>query len=232
MTRTALIYAWTVIATGVAVLGCAALGWQSSNGAAWLVCLGLATLSATFKVRLPRLTGTISPAFVFLLVSVATRSWSETVAIGTVSAIVQCLWRAQRRPTALQVAFNAASMAIAAGVSHGVAQRLTAMGGADVLTVVLGAAGVALLITNTLLISTILCLIQERPFHTVWRAVQLWAVPYYLAGGVLASVWARSEFTVSSGVTILAAASVYLLSVCYNELSLSIGDKGSRCAVQ
>ena len=115
MTRRALIYAWTVIAIGIAVLACAALGWQSSNRGAMLTCLGLAALAATFKVKLPKLTGTISPAFLFLLVSVATGSWSETVAIGVVSAIVQCLWRAKTRPGALQLAFNASTMPIAAG---------------------------------------------------------------------------------------------------------------------
>ena len=222
MTRTALIYASIVIAMGIAVLGSAALQWQSPwqspTGPAMLTCLGLASLAATFKVSLPKLTGTISPAFVFLLVSVATQSWSETVLISVVSAIVQCLWRPKKRPGALQVAFNAAAMAIAAGVAHGVARGLTAVGGLDVLVVVLGAAGVALLVTNTLLISTILCLIKEGPFYTIWRSVQLWAVPHYLAGGVLASSWARARLTASIGVTVLAAASVYVLSVCYSEL--------------
>jgi len=232
MTKSAQIYVWTVIAIGIAVLACAVVGWQSSNRGAMLACLGLAALAATFKVKLPKLTGTISPAFVFLLVSVATRSWSETVVIAVVSAIVQCLWRAKTRPRALQLALNAATLAIAGGVAHGVARGLTVMGGADVLAVVLGAAGVTLLVTNTLLISTMLWLIKEGPFYTVWRAVQLWAVPYYLAGGALASVWVRAELTFSTSVTILAAASVYVLSVCYQELGLLIGDKGSSCAVQ
>jgi hypothetical protein len=229
MTRSAHIYAWTVIAIGMAVLGCAALEWQSSwqsaTGAVTVACLGLAAVAATFKVKLPKLTGTISPAFVFVLVATADLSWSETVGVSVVSALVQCLLRPATRPTTLQLAFNAATMAIAGGVAHGVARGLTAFGGSDVLVVVLGAAGVALLVTNTLLVATILCLMEEGPFYKVWRSVQLWAVPYYLGGGILAGVWSRADLRVSAKVTVLAAASVYMLSVCYQELVLLCGRR-------
>ena len=49
MTKHALIYAWIIIAVGTTVLGCAALQWQSSNAAAFMVCLGLAVFASTFK---------------------------------------------------------------------------------------------------------------------------------------------------------------------------------------
>lgn len=237
MTKNALIYAWTINTIGFAVLFRAALecrsSWQSSNGPTFLVCLALAALAATFKVKLPKLTGTISPAFVFLLVSVATLSRSETVAIAVVSGIVQCLWRPRTRPSALQLTFNAAALAISGAVAHGVTRGLVVVGGADSFAVVLGAAGVALLVTDTVVVSTILCLIQEAPFYTVWRSVQFWAVPYYLAGGVLASVWTRVEFTANVGVTILAAVSVYVLSVCCQELGSWIRrvDERATCAI-
>ena len=229
MTKRALIYAWTTVAVGTTVLACAALQWQSSNAAAFMVCLGLAVFASTFKVKLPKLTCTVSPGFVFTLVAVATRSWSETVAIAAVCGLVQCLWRPKTRPGALQVAFNTATLAIAGGMAHAVPRGLTVMGGADVLVVVLGAAGVTLLVSNTLMVSAILCLLNQAPIYAVWRSVQLWTAPYYLAGGVLASVWARTELSATAGITILAAASVYLLSVCYHELS-SIASQRTSCA--
>ena len=126
---------------------------------------GTGVFRVDFLLKLPGLTGSISPGFVFLLVSVATLSWSETVAIAAVSGIVQSLWRPARRPSALQVAFNAATVAISGAVAHSLAHELSQAGGADVMVSVLGVAGVALLASNTLLVSTILCLIQEAPFH-------------------------------------------------------------------
>lgn len=100
-----------------------------------------------------------------------------------VSGIVQCLWRPKVRPSALQVAFNGATMAISGAVAGALATATPAR-----LAELLGTADIALLLTNTLLVSTVLCLIKEAPFSSVWRSFQLWAVPYYLAGGVLASI--------------------------------------------
>ena len=110
-------------------------------------------------------------------------------------------------------------MAISGGLAHRMTWALVGMRRADV--VILGVAGVALLVTNTLIVSTIICLVKEAPFEIVWRSLQLRAVPYYLAGGVIASVWARAELTSLSGVALLAAISVYLLSICYRELDMS-----------
>jgi hypothetical protein len=106
MPKNALIYAWTVTALGVIVAASTAMLWQPRDTPAFLMSLGLALLASTLKVKLPGLTGTISPGFVFLLVAVARLSWSETVAIGVASALVQSLWRAKRRPANLQIGFN------------------------------------------------------------------------------------------------------------------------------
>ena len=222
MTKFALIFAWTIIAIGIAVLAIAIWRWQTSNVESWVVCLGLAVFASTFKVKLPKLAGTLSPGFVFLLVAVATRSWTETIVLAAISGIVQCLWRPQRRPSALQVGFNGSMMSIAAGLTYGVTHWLISAGGSDMLVAVLGVAGVLLLVSNTLMISTILCLIQEAPLGTLWHSVEVWAVPYYLAGGTLANIWVHVQLTARSGLTITAAVSTYLLSACVRELCSSL----------
>ncbi len=210
-----LIYAWTVIAAGTAVAASALLFWQPQDIAAFVVCLGLAMLASTFKVKLPTADGTISPAFVFLLVAVDKLGWSETVAIGVASALVQSLWRRTTRPGAIQVSFNVATMAIAGGLAFGVAHGLAQSAGDPM--VFLAVAGVVLLITNTLLVAAIMCLIKNAPLYTVWRLLQPRVVPYYLAGGVLAGVWSRSDLTTSAGVAVMAAVSAYLLNLWHHE---------------
>jgi hypothetical protein len=111
-------------------------------------------------------------------------------------------------------------MAIASGLTHGVTWGLVALRGADGMVVILGVAGVVLLVTNTLIVATILCLIREAPFRSVWHSVQRRTVPYYLAGGVIANVWTRADVTRSAGIALLAAISVYLLSLCFSELNM------------
>ena len=221
MTKSALTYAWTIIAMGAALLISAACWWQSANATAFGTCLALALFSSTLKFNLKGLTGTLSPAFVFLLVSVAMLSWTETVVIAVASGLMQCLWKPKAPPTRLQIGFAAGTMAIAGGLTHGVTWGLVVLRGADGMSAILGIAGVVLLVTNTLIISTILCLIREAPFHTVWGSVQRRAVPYYLAGGVIAHVWVRADLTTSVGIALLAAISVYLLSLCFREFDVT-----------
>lgn len=220
MTKSALAYAWTIIATGAVILVSAVWLWQSANATAFGVCLALALFASTLKLKLTGLTETLSPGFVFLLVSVAMFSWTETVVIAVASGLMQCLWKPKASPSWLQIGFAAGTMAIAGGLTHGVTWGLVALRGSDGMVVILGVAGVVLLVTNTLIVATILCLIREAPFNTVWRSVQRRTVPYYLAGGVIANVWVRADLTASVGIALLAAISVYLLSLCFRELDL------------
>ena len=217
MARNPLIYAWTVIATGTAVAASALLLWQPQDMAAFAVCLGLAVLASTFKVKLPTTDGTISPGFVFLLVAIGRLGWSETVAIGMTSAIVQLLWRRKTRPNGVQIAFNAATMAIAGGLAYGVAHGLAAQSAGDPM-LFLAVAGVVLLVTNTLLVAAIVCLMRNVPLYTVWRLLQPRVIPYYLAGGVLAGVFSRADLNTSAGVAVMAAVSAYLLSLWYRDM--------------
>jgi hypothetical protein len=222
MTKLALTYAWTIIAIGAAILVGAAWQWQSANGTAFGVCLALAVFASTLKLTLPGLTGTISPGFVFLLISVATLSWTETVIIAVAAGLTQCLWKSKAPPNPLQIGFAAGTMAITGGLTHGVTWGLVAMRGADGMVVILGVAGVVLLVTNTLIVSTILCLLKEAPFQTIWRSVHCRTVPYYLAGGALANVWVRAGFTTTAAIALLAAISVYLLSLCFRQLDYCV----------
>ncbi len=95
-------------------------------------------------------------------------------------------------------------------MSHGMTQT----GGDPVL--VLAVSGVVLLVINTLMVSAILCLLKGTPLSTVWRSLQPHAVPYYMAGGLLAGAWSRADLTGYS-VALMAAVSVYLLALCYRE---------------
>lgn len=220
MTKQALIYARIVTALGVMIAASAAMLWQPRDTPVFLVSLALALLASTLKVKLPGLTGTISPGFVFLLVAVARLSWSQTVAIGGASALVQSLWRAKRRPASLQIGFNAATMAISGGLAYGVSHGMAQSGGDPVL--LLAVSGVVLLVANTLLVSAILCLLKDAPLSAVWRSLQPRAVPYYMAGGLLAGVWSRADLT-GWGMALMAAVSVYLLGLCFRETAERFG---------
>lgn len=218
MNRNALIYAWTVVAVGCALMAASASLWQTSNAAAFWVCVGLTALASTFKVKLPGFDSSISPGFVFQLVAAAQFTGPETVAIGVVSALAQSLWKRDGHPAFLQVAFNVSTLAISSGLAFDLARETNGETGVLEHTLMLGVAGIVLLLVNTLMVSTILCLLQNTPVRAAWRALQFWAFPYYLAGGVLASIWVHAATHPSIGYAVFAAISVYILSMCYRQL--------------
>ncbi len=221
------IYAWTIIAVGVFIAACAGISWRPDDPAATLVCLVLAMLASTFKIKLPGLTGTISPSFVFVLVAVGQLSFAETVFIGAAAALVQSLWRPKVQPSRLQLGFNCATLAIAGGLAHGVAHGLFSASVVIPNGLPLMVSGLVLLVTNTMLVAIILCLIQKSPLYKAWRSIQLWSVPYYVAGGVLAHVWAQAPLTSSISVAILAVMSTYLLSISYRGFVGMVGAQAS-----
>jgi hypothetical protein len=220
MKRNALLYAWTVVLTGLGTLLSALLLWQSQDAWELGACVALIAVASTFKVTLPGLKGTMTPGFVVVLVAVATLSWTETVVIGMVSGLLQTVWRSQSRPQPLQVAFNTAVVGLAGALAHGVAYRLTSAGAvaAPSMVLALTVAGITLLVANTLLVAAILCLLQERPLYLIFRSLQLWAFPYYLAGGLLSVVWGRVELGTSGALMVMATVSLYLLHTCYREV--------------
>jgi hypothetical protein len=95
-----------------------------------------------------------------------------------------------------------------------VARGLTDKAGEPLSGLYTAVAGLVLLVANTVLVAGVLCLMREAPLHTAWRSIQLWAAPYYLAGGLLAHVWSQAPLTML-WVGVLAALSVYILSLSY-----------------
>ena len=225
MPKQAQIYSWTIIAVGVFIAACAGYSWRPDDPSATLVCLVLAMLASTFKIKLPGVHGTIAPSFVFVLVAASQLSFSETVFIGASAALVQSLWRRKTQPNWLQTGFNCATLAIAGGLAHGVTHGLLSAPVGIPNGLPLMVSGLVLLVTNTILVAIVLCLIQKSPLSMAWRSIQLWSVPYYIAGGILAHVWAQVPLASSISVAILAVMSTYLLSISYRGF---VGMAGSQ----
>src|SRR6185436_18445064 len=98
------LYIAVSIALGFALLA-GTLIWfrEFPDVARFLACLSLACIASTMKVRLPRLHGTISVNFVFILLAVTQLSLVEALIVAGIGTLVQCLWRAKTRPKLVQV---------------------------------------------------------------------------------------------------------------------------------
>ena len=204
--RPALRYLWIILGCGAVAAGAAVAQWTPAAWPTTAACLALGIWASLFKIKLPGVHGTVSPGFVVVLVAAANTSWPETVAVSVVCALVQTMWRAATRPDWMRISFNLATMAIATTAAYAVS-RLA--GGDHLIKVAM--AGLTLQIVNTLIVSTLLCLIRNTPLLGVWRSIQVATLPYYFAGGILAGLWSRPDSS-------LAAAFCLAVSLCLMDL--------------
>ena len=181
-------YAVAVSGAGLALLAAAAFRWDAPNPGRLAAYLALVAAASTLKVRLPRITGTISLNFVLLLVAIAEMTLPEVVSLAAVAGVVQCVWKSKVRPTAIQVMFNPACLAVSAAAAYMAARWGMEAWLDHSLIGVLAAATLVLYGCNTLMVAVVLCLIERKPLWEAWQHCYFWSFPYYLVGSAAAGL--------------------------------------------
>src|SRR5271155_2239433 len=109
--RQAAAYIGAVIATGAAILGWGLWDWHTGDWTRYLSYCAIALIASGMKVTLPAVRGTMSMNFLFVLIGIAELSRAETLAMGCLGMLVQCVFHAKERAKVVQVSFSVASMA-------------------------------------------------------------------------------------------------------------------------
>src|SRR5690242_5764443 len=73
----------------------------------------LATVSSVLKVGLPGVAGSMSFAFLFVLIGMVDLTFPETLIIGISCVIIEGVWHPKRKLTALQLFLSLANMSLA-----------------------------------------------------------------------------------------------------------------------
>ena len=98
------IYISATIAAGLVLLaGCLVYARDFADLPRYLGYLSLACIGSTLKIKLPKIRGTMSINFLFILIGVAELTIAETITLGCVAALIQCLWKARKQPALVQV---------------------------------------------------------------------------------------------------------------------------------
>ena len=187
---------------------------QSSRNIAEFICyLGIAILASRLKVNLPGITGTLSVNFLFILIGVLELSFTETMILGAISMVAQCLY--PDRPKAIQLTFNvcagSVSTALAYLVYHDPLLNLL-VGSRPVL---LGLAATMYFIANAGSIAMVISLTERRPIKRILVDCYFWSFPYYLVGAGIAGAiaWLNQSFNWETSLLVLPA--VYLIYRSY-----------------
>jgi hypothetical protein len=176
------VYIDAVITCGAMLMIYAALHWESANLSRFLGYLAMALLAGMYKVRLPRLTSTISVSFVLILVAIAELSYAEAVALSAAVALVQTLWKAQRSPKPIRIAFNCASLVVSTSAAYWVCRAVIGPEWWVALPAFLVIATALLFAGNSTMMAAVVCLAEGKPMRTIWQQCYFWSFPYYLVG--------------------------------------------------
>ncbi|HUJ20930.1 MAG TPA: hypothetical protein VLX58_05370 [Bryobacteraceae bacterium] len=176
------LYIDAVITAGSVLLIYGALHWESANISRFLGYLSMALLAATCKVRLPRLTSTISVSFVLILVAIAELSYAEAILLSAAVPIVQNLWKARQRPRVLQVMFNCATFVLSTSLAYGVCRGSFVSGWPVALPTSLAIATTLFYVANTAMVAGVMCLTEHKSLRYLWQRCYFWSFPYYLVG--------------------------------------------------
>jgi hypothetical protein len=187
MQQNAKIYIGLILCAGAAVVLLAAGSWFSASLLQFGILLGLATISSTMKIRIPGIEGTMSPNFVFLVLTMAVCSFSEVVAMTMSAALVQSLWTA-KQPRLVHVAFSAAALFVSVSVAFEASRLLLGSGAGRSPVALVILAGSLYFALNTALISAVIGLVDGRPFAQVGRLCYQCVFPYFMGGIVFAGL--------------------------------------------
>lgn len=215
MTHKAQIFIALTVCSGACLLGyCLSAERGGSLSTGYLLCILLTVLASMLKVRLPGITGTISVNFVFILFAVAVFTFEDTVLLAATGGLVQCFWRARRRPKAVQVCFNVATLAISGGATYRLAHVFVGRNELY-LTALLSIAGACYFTADTFLVSGVLSLIERKPLLGIWRQCYFWSFPYYMVGGLITALVVSTYRLLGWQMALLTLPVLYLVFVFY-----------------
>jgi len=167
---------------GLVVLVSALRHWQSADLTRFVCYLAVAALASGLKVQLPGIDGTMSVNFLFILLGVVELSLPETLVIGCTASLVQSVWQTRKKLDPIKVVFNVFGMMANASAFayisyHWLDARQTASK-----PVLLLVAALVFFLANTLPISVIIALTENKSSGKVWSECYFWSFPYYLVG--------------------------------------------------
>jgi diguanylate cyclase (GGDEF)-like protein/putative nucleotidyltransferase with HDIG domain len=158
--------------------------WQCDDAFRFLCYLFVAVIVSVLKVNIPGFKGTLSVNFLFILIGVSEMSLGETMVLGCLGTLAQCLWKPRNPVKPVRVLFSVASMAIAITGCYAFCAIFPFRNVAGSLL----ATSVVYFFLNTLPIAIVICLTEHKRLTQTWRDCYFWSFPFYVVGASIAWV--------------------------------------------
>lgn len=219
-------------AAGAAVMANALLHWQSHDLLKFGCYLLIAVLAATMKVRLPGIEGTMSVHFLFVLLGILELTLPETLIIGCTAALVQSVWRLSAPPRPIRVIFNVLGMTAPAIWCSYSAYQLLAGPLHHSMPLLLVVAACAYFLTNTVPVSVVIALTEEKSLRKIWTETYFWSFPYYLVGAALVGLISFSNHYIGWQSSLLILPVMYWIYRSYHLYLGRLEDEKKRVEIE
>ena len=188
MPKAASAFIFLTASAGAAIVAESLFHWQGPDPLRFICYLLVALLASELKVVLPGIDGTMSVGFLFILIGVLELSFSETLLIGCLSALLQCVRNVKHGPRLVKVLFNVFSMIAPAVALCFYTYRHVAPILHNSVPLLLIAAASAYFLANTIPVAVVISLTEGKPLRRTWTDCYFWSFPYYLVGAAIAGL--------------------------------------------
>ena len=200
---------------GIVVLALAIGEWESADLVKYTGFLLMAVCCSGMRISVPGMPGTLSLNFIFVLFGLVDLSASETVVLGAIVTVVQCLWNHERKARRAQVIFNTSVMTVAISLTEQVYRSSWLIGHQVDPSLRLAIATFALFLLNTLPVALVIALAEQRTFRSVWRECYFWSLPYYLGGAAVGQALSYANKYIGWPTVLLTGPVLYLIYRSY-----------------
>jgi diguanylate cyclase (GGDEF)-like protein/putative nucleotidyltransferase with HDIG domain len=176
------LYIGAIVGGGGWAICRAMTGWQSEDPLRFLCYLAVSAMVSGLKINLPGIKGTMSVNFLFILIGVSQMSLSETLTLGCISTLVQCVWKAKNPVKPIRLLFSVCSMAIAVTCCYAFCSILPTKNMPSMLL----AASLVFFFMNTAPVAVVVALTENRRMAQTWRDCYFWSFPFYVVGASIA----------------------------------------------
>ncbi|MGC2707940.1 MAG: HD domain-containing phosphohydrolase [Candidatus Sulfotelmatobacter sp.] len=212
-----------IAAMALAALSCFVLSMfyvQFAHPAKFLCYLAAALLASVLKVTLPDIESTMSMNFLLTLICILELGLPETLIIGVMKTLLQFYWRPARKPKPIQLVFNLSQVTVCCAAAYGSFKLVAVHNFHGAIPLGLLAAAVTHFVFNTIAMSIIIGLTEEKSVRKVWTEIYLWTFPYYLVGAAIAGFIGFVSGQVGWQASLLVLPPIYLM---YRSSQLYLG---------
>jgi len=196
--------------------------WHPQFSLQLLFYLAIAVVASGLKVLPPGINGNISVNYVFTLLALLEFSVPVTILLAVAGALAQTFWNAKKRPKMIHAVFNVACMILTVTAAAFVYDQRSFSGippGQDQL-LRLVMAGIVYFVVNTLCVSIVIGLSEQKSLRAVLSGFYNWMFAYYLVGVSLAEM---VHFSILHLGWLFTFALLPLLYIIYRSYSVYLG---------